>query len=141
VSVEGRPKGVIGGKAGRCRVVDLRGWKQTGMKRRSLQEMDNAKTSRISHLQRGANKQAEAARTRGTPLTPQAFQEWRIRFTNELKQKRDKEEDERIRALPPKEREDVRKRRERLSGGSFPPFLFPISSFLLSSFLLSPLLN
>jgi len=33
-----------------------------------------------------------------------------------LKQKRDKEEDERIRALPPKEREDVRKRRERLSG-------------------------
>jgi len=60
--------------------------------------------------------QAEAARTRGTPLTPQAFQDWRIRFTNELKQKRDKEEDERIRALPPKEREDVRKRRERLSG-------------------------
>jgi len=33
-----------------------------------------------------------------------------------LKQKREKEEDERIRALPPKEREDVRKRRERLSG-------------------------
>jgi hypothetical protein len=62
--------------------------------------------------------QAEAARTRGTPLTPQAFQEWRIRFTNELKQKREKEEDERIRALPPKEREDVRKRRERLSGKS-----------------------
>jgi hypothetical protein len=41
-----------------------------------------------------------------------------------LKQKREKEEDERIRALPPKEREDVRKRRERLSGRS--------SSFILS---------
>jgi hypothetical protein len=65
---------------------------------------------------READRQAEAARTRGTPLTPQAFQEWRIRFTNELKQKREKAEDERIRALPPKEREDVRKRRERLSG-------------------------
>jgi hypothetical protein len=35
-----------------------------------------------------------------------------------LKLKREKEEDERIRALPPKEREDVRKRRERLSGKS-----------------------
>jgi hypothetical protein len=65
---------------------------------------------------READRQAEAARTRGTPLTPQAFQEWRIRFINELKLKREKEEDERIRALPPKEREDVRKRRERLSG-------------------------
>ena len=68
--------------------------------------------------------QAEAARTRGTPLTPQTFQEWRIRFTNELKQKREKEEDERIRALPPKEREDVRKRRERLSGEAPPSSLF-----------------
>jgi hypothetical protein len=74
---------------------------------------------------READRQAEAARTRGTPLTPQAFQEWRIRFTNELKQKREKEEDERIRALPPKEREDVRKRRERLSGKS-PSFILTL---------------
>jgi hypothetical protein len=40
-----------------------------------------------------------------------------------LKQKREKEEDERIRALPPKEREDVRKRRERLSGKFISLFL------------------
>jgi hypothetical protein len=62
--------------------------------------------------------QAEAARTRGTPLTPSGFQAWRQRFTLELKQKRDKEEEERIKALPPREREDFRKRRERLSGES-----------------------
>jgi hypothetical protein len=40
-----------------------------------------------------------------------------------LKLKRENEEDERIRALPPKEREDVRKRRERLSGESISLFL------------------
>lgn len=68
--------------------------------------------------ERETDTQAEAARTRGTPLTPQTFLEWRIRFTQELKQKRDREEEERIKALPPKEREDVRKRRERLSGKS-----------------------
>ena len=62
--------------------------------------------------------QAEAARTRGTPLTPETFQTWRKQFTSELKQKREKEEEERIKALPPREREDVKKRRERLSGGS-----------------------
>jgi len=44
-----------------------------------------------------------------------------------LKQKREKEEDERIRALPPKEREDVRKRRERLSG----EFISPLPSLFL----------
>jgi len=53
-----------------------------------------------------------------------------------LKQKREKEEDERIRALPPKEREDVRKRRERLSGEATSSFL--PSLFLLLLVSLSP---
>jgi len=70
--------------------------------------------------------QAEAARTRGTPLTPETFQTWRKQFTSELKQKREKEEEERIKALPPREREDVKKRRERLSGGSFLSFFLPL---------------
>lgn len=65
-----------------------------------------------------ADPQAETARTRGTPLTPETFLAWRKQFTSELKQKREKEEEERIKALPPREREDVKKRRERLSGGS-----------------------
>jgi len=37
---------------------------------------------------------------------------------SELKVKRDKEEDERLRALPAKEKEEYRRRRERLSGTS-----------------------
>ena len=36
-----------------------------------------------------------------------------------MKLKREKEEEERIKALPPREREDVKKRRERLSGMLF----------------------
>lgn len=59
---------------------------------------------------------AEAARTRGTPLTPDAFNVWRKAFTAELAAKREKAEEDRIRALPPKEREDYRKRRERPTG-------------------------
>ncbi|WVQ77636.1 hypothetical protein IAR50_007324 [Cryptococcus sp. DSM 104548] len=61
-------------------------------------------------------EEAEAARTRGTPLTPSAFQSWRLAFTAELAQKRRKAEEDRIRALPAKEREDYKKRQARLTG-------------------------
>ena len=63
--------------------------------------------------------QAEAKRTRGTPLTPATFDKWRKSFLSDLNVKRDKEENERIKALPPKEREEYRRRRERLSGAPF----------------------
>ncbi|ODN98201.1 hypothetical protein I350_07847 [Cryptococcus amylolentus CBS 6273] len=61
-------------------------------------------------------KKAEAARTRGTPLTPSAFQSWRLAFCRELADKRQKAEEARIRALPPREREDYKKRQARLTG-------------------------
>ena len=64
-----------------------------------------------------AYEEAEAARTRGTPLTRETFEAWKKSFMAELKRKREKEEEERIKALAPKEREEVRKRKERLSGG------------------------
>ncbi|WWC90407.1 uncharacterized protein L201_005342 [Kwoniella dendrophila CBS 6074] len=61
-------------------------------------------------------EEAEAARTRGTPLTRELFDKWRKGFTNELKAKKIKEEEERVKALNPKEREDWRKRKERPTG-------------------------
>ncbi|ODN73047.1 hypothetical protein L202_08442 [Cryptococcus amylolentus CBS 6039] len=61
-------------------------------------------------------EEAEAARTRGTPLTPSAFQSWRLAFCRELADKRQKAEEARIRALPPREREDYKKRQARLTG-------------------------
>ncbi|WVQ80025.1 hypothetical protein IAT38_002126 [Cryptococcus sp. DSM 104549] len=74
-------------------------------------------------------EEAEAKRTRGTPLTPAAFVTWRKAFTAELDAKREKEEADRIRALPPKEREDWKKRRDRLSGRQ----LFETSQTLATS--------
>ncbi|WVN86136.1 uncharacterized protein L203_101297 [Cryptococcus depauperatus CBS 7841] len=61
-------------------------------------------------------EEAEAARTRGTPLTPSAFQNWRKAFTSELTAKREKAENERIKGLNSKEREDYNKRKARPTG-------------------------
>ncbi|WWC63613.1 uncharacterized protein I303_106218 [Kwoniella dejecticola CBS 10117] len=61
-------------------------------------------------------EEAEAARTRGTPLTKELFDKWRKSFTAEIKAKRDKEEEDRVKALISKEREEYRKRKERPTG-------------------------
>ncbi|WRT68695.1 uncharacterized protein IL334_005675 [Kwoniella shivajii] len=74
-------------------------------------------------------EEAEAARTRGTPLTIDAFNTWRKSFTAELRVKREKEEEDRIKALPPKEREDWKKRKERPTGRQ----LFESSTALATS--------
>jgi hypothetical protein len=62
--------------------------------------------------------QKEAARTRGTPLTPATFNDWRKEFMAALKAKREREEEDRVKALPPKEKEEWKRRRDRLSGKS-----------------------
>jgi hypothetical protein len=64
----------------------------------------------------------EAKRTRGTPLTPATFENWRKTFMAQLKAKREREEEERVRALPPKEKEEWKRRRDRLSGELLPQF-------------------
>ncbi|KAK8854516.1 hypothetical protein IAR55_003255 [Kwoniella newhampshirensis] len=76
-----------------------------------------------------AYEEAEAKRTRGTPLTPEAFNKWRKGFMAELKAKREKEEEERVRTMLPKEREEWKRRRDRLSGRQ----LFETSQTLAAS--------
>lgn len=49
-------------------------------------------------------------------MTPDAFNTWRKSFTAELQRKREKEEEDRIKAMAPKEREEYKRRRERLTG-------------------------
>ncbi|ORX38215.1 ubiquitin-conjugating enzyme/RWD-like protein [Kockovaella imperatae] len=61
-------------------------------------------------------EEMEARKTRGTPVTTASFEAWRRKFLEELRQKRDKEESDRLKALPPKEREDFKRRKERPSG-------------------------
>ncbi|KAF8582683.1 RWD-domain-containing protein [Ramaria rubella] len=60
--------------------------------------------------------EAEEARTRGTPVTPQSFLEWKHKFDKEMAVRRAAEQEERLKGLPPKEREELRKIATRLSG-------------------------
>ncbi|KAL7420615.1 hypothetical protein Q5752_004566 [Cryptotrichosporon argae] len=74
-------------------------------------------------------EEEEARKTRGTPLTTERYLAWRAAFRAEIKRRREKEEEDRVRALPPKEREDYRKRRDRPSGKQ----LFETSKVLANS--------
>ncbi|GMK58301.1 hypothetical protein CspeluHIS016_0503330 [Cutaneotrichosporon spelunceum] len=71
-------------------------------------EEDDARTK--------AYEEAEAAKTKGTPVTREAYEKWRQAFMKELSERRTKNEEERVRALGAKEREDVRRKQARQSG-------------------------
>jgi hypothetical protein len=58
-----------------------------------------------------AEEEAELARTRGTPVTPAAFAQWKAGFLLEIKAKREKDQADYLRSLTAKEREE-RKRIE-----------------------------
>lgn len=60
--------------------------------------------------------QAEAARTCGMPVTPVTFLAWRTRYNEKMAQKKAMEDEEKFRALTPKEREEYKKHATRLSG-------------------------
>ncbi|KAK7014883.1 RWD-domain-containing protein [Favolaschia claudopus] len=60
--------------------------------------------------------EAEEARTRGTPVTPESFRAWKIKFDREQALARKTREEEKLRALTPKEREENKRIGGRLSG-------------------------
>ncbi|RDX56883.1 RWD-domain-containing protein [Lentinus brumalis] len=60
--------------------------------------------------------EAEEARTRGTPVTVESFRAWKIKFDKEMAVKRAREEEEKLKGLSPKEREEYKKAQTRLSG-------------------------
>ena len=63
--------------------------------------------------------QAEEAKTRGTPVTVESFNAWKIKFDKEMAVKCAREEEERLKGLPPKEREEFKKLHTRASGQYF----------------------
>lgn len=63
--------------------------------------------------------QAEEARTRGTAVTADSFRAWKINFDREIAAKRSREEEDKLKGLTAKEREEWRKVGTRLSGKSF----------------------
>ncbi|KIM65234.1 hypothetical protein SCLCIDRAFT_113257 [Scleroderma citrinum Foug A] len=60
--------------------------------------------------------EAEEARTRGTPVTVDSFKAWKIKFDKEVVAKKASEEEEKLRAMTPKEKEEYKKIGIRFSG-------------------------
>lgn len=60
--------------------------------------------------------QAEEARTRGTPVTIESFKAWKAKFDKEMLHKKTRDEEEKLRALTSKEREEFRKIGTRFTG-------------------------
>ncbi|TFK29918.1 RWD-domain-containing protein [Coprinopsis marcescibilis] len=58
----------------------------------------------------------EEARTRGTPVTAESFNAWKAKFDEEMSRLRAKEEEEKLKGLTPKEREEYKRSQTRLSG-------------------------
>lgn len=58
----------------------------------------------------------EEARTRGTPVTASSFTNWKAKFEKELALKKALEDDEKLRNLSGKEREEFKKVALRLTG-------------------------
>ncbi|QRV72834.1 hypothetical protein RhiJN_15722 [Ceratobasidium sp. AG-Ba] len=60
--------------------------------------------------------EAEAARTKGTPVTVDSFKAWKIKFTAEMKGLQEREEEEKLKTLTPKERDEWKKSRTKPTG-------------------------
>ncbi|KAF7793005.1 hypothetical protein EIP86_004110 [Pleurotus ostreatoroseus] len=60
--------------------------------------------------------EAEEARTRGTPVTSESFNAWRTKFLKEMAVKQAREEEEKMKSMSPKERDEYRKLATRLTG-------------------------
>ncbi|GAA6024448.1 hypothetical protein JCM10207_005768 [Rhodosporidiobolus poonsookiae] len=61
-------------------------------------------------------EEALAAKTRGTAVTRESFAAWSAKFEKELAASKKREDEERIRGLPPKERDEARRWAGKLTG-------------------------
>jgi hypothetical protein len=78
--------------------------------------LPKAKTTQLSVF-----VQAEERRTIGTPVTVESFKAWKEKFDKELAIKKLQEDEEHLRNMTPKEREEWKKSCARLSGKSNVP--------------------
>lgn len=63
--------------------------------------------------------QAERRRTQGTPVTPESFNAWRLKFNKERQAKKKIQDEEKMREMTNKEKEEFKKYASRLTGESF----------------------
>ena len=59
---------------------------------------------------------AEEARTRGTPVTLESFKAWKVKFDKEMAAKRAREDEEKLKGMTPREREECKRIVSRLTG-------------------------
>ncbi|KAF8759929.1 RWD protein [Rhizoctonia solani] len=87
--------------------------------REALVEVIQKRTEKEKQLESEKERQlmeAEAARTRGTAVTVVSFSEWRTKFMAEMKEKQDREDDEKLKGLTPKERDEWKKSKSKPTG-------------------------
>ncbi|KAF5391437.1 hypothetical protein D9757_001912 [Collybiopsis confluens] len=70
-----------------------------------VQTRDERRKSKEAEKERLALEEEEM-RTRGTPVTADSFKSWKAKFDRELAERKTKEEDERLRGLSTREREE-----------------------------------
>ncbi|KAG9125680.1 hypothetical protein FRC07_006650 [Ceratobasidium sp. 392] len=75
-----------------------------------------AKENEIEQEKERQIMEAEAARTRGTPVTVESFAAWKIKFMTEMKALQEREDEERLKTLTPKERDEWKKAKTKPSG-------------------------
>lgn len=76
-------------------------------------------------------EEKEAARKRGTPVTRESFTALMQKLKQRALEAKKKAEEERVKSLPPKEREEYKKINQRPSGKSRPVNMGPLSSNIL----------
>jgi len=87
--------------------------------REQLSKLVQSKADELERVEKEKERialEAEEARTRGTPVTPETFTAWKIKFDKELALKKTQEEEDRLRVLTLKEREEWKKLGTRLTG-------------------------
>lgn len=87
--------------------------------REQLSKLVQSKADELERVEKEKERialEAEEARTRGTPVTPESFKVWKTNFDKELALKKAQEDDDKLRGLTPKEREEWKKLGTRLTG-------------------------
>lgn len=87
--------------------------KEETEKERLALEVGSPSSDQLSLL---THPQVEEAKTRGTPVTQESFTAWKTQFDKEMAGKKAREDDEKMRGMTPKEREEYKKLGTRLTG-------------------------
>ncbi|EAU88561.2 hypothetical protein CC1G_04267 [Coprinopsis cinerea okayama7 len=82
----------------------------------NLARSNKAEKARLEAEMERLALEEEEARTRGTPVTVDSFKAWKAKFDKEIAAAKAREEEEKLKGLTPKEREEYKRAQLRLTG-------------------------